>query len=91
MDGKNSFSSIKLIDGDVIHIPNVKKRVSISGEVNRPSTYELLSGESVSDIITYASGFTSDASSSLILSQITPVEERSSDDNARTSVTIKNR
>ena len=88
MDGKNTFSSIKLIDGDVIHIPNVKKRVSISGEVNRPSTYELLSGESVSDIITYASGFTSDASSSLILSQITPVEERSSDDNARTKIAI---
>ena len=88
MDGKNTFSNIKLIDGDIIHIPNVKKRVSISGQVNRPSTYELLSGESISDIITYASGFTSDASSSLILSQITPVEERSSDDNARTSVTI---
>jgi protein involved in polysaccharide export with SLBB domain len=88
MDGKNTFSKIKLIDGDVIHVPNVKKRVSISGEVNRTSTYELLSGESISDIITYASGFTSDASSSLILSQITPVEERSSDDNARTSVTI---
>jgi protein involved in polysaccharide export with SLBB domain len=88
MDGKNTFSNIKLIDGDIIHIPNVKKRVSISGRVNRPSTYELLSGESISDIITYASGFTSDASSSLILSQITPVEERSSDDNARTKIAI---
>jgi protein involved in polysaccharide export with SLBB domain len=88
MDGKNTFSNIKLIDGDVIHIPNVKKRVSISGRVNRPSTYELLSGESISDIITYAAGFTSDASSSLILSQITPVEERSSDDNARTRIAI---
>ena len=88
MDGKNTFSNIKLIDGDIIHIPNVKKRVSISGRVNRPSTYELLSGESISDIITYASGFTSDASSTLILSQITPVEERSSDDNARTKTAI---
>ena len=88
MDGKNTFSNIKLIDGDVIHIPNIKKRVSISGRVNRPSTYELLSDESTSDIITYASGFTSDASSTLILSQITPVEERSSDDNARTKIAI---
>jgi len=74
MDGKNTFSNIKLIDGDVIHIPNVKKRISISGGVNRPSTYELLSGESISDIITYASGFTSNASSTLVLSQIIPVE-----------------
>ena len=88
MDGKNQFSNIKLIDGDVIHIPNVETRVSISGQVNRPSTYELLPGESISDIITYASGFKSDASSSLILSQITPVEQRSSDDNARTKIAI---
>jgi protein involved in polysaccharide export with SLBB domain len=88
MDGKNTFSDIKLIDGDVIHIPNVKNRISISGQVNRPSTYELLSHESVSDIITYASGFTSDASSTLILNQIIPVNERTSDDNARTSISI---
>ena len=88
MNGKNTFSNIKLIDGDVIHIPNVKNRVSISGQVNRPSSYELLSGESVSDIITYASGFTSDASSSFILNQIIPVEERFSDDNARTSIAL---
>ena len=88
MDGKNNFSNIKLIDGDVIHIPNVKNRVLISGEVNRPSTYELLLNESISDIIGYASGFTSDASSTLILSQVIPVKERSSDDNARTSIAV---
>ncbi|MDB3980075.1 SLBB domain-containing protein [Candidatus Marinimicrobia bacterium] len=88
MNGKNTFYNIKLIDGDVIHIPNVRNRISIAGEVNRPSTYELLEDESISDLITYASGFTSDASSSLILSQITPVEERSSDDNARTKIAI---
>ncbi|MBT5213497.1 MAG: hypothetical protein HOL60_02885 [Pelagibacteraceae bacterium] len=88
MDGKNNFSNIKLIDGDVIHIPNVKNRVFISGEVNRPSTYELLLNESTSDIIGYASGFTSDASSTLILSQVIPVKERSSDDNARTSIAV---
>jgi len=88
MNGTDTFSNIKLIDGDVIHIPNVTKRVNISGEVNRPATYELLSTESISDIITYASGFTSDASSTLILNQIIPVEERISDDNARTSIAL---
>jgi len=88
MNGKNTFSNFKLIDGDVIHIPNVKKRVSISGEVNRPSTYELLSDETLSDIITYASGFNSNASSTIILSQIIPVEERLSDDNARTKIAL---
>ena len=88
MDGENTFSNVKLIDGDVIHIPNVKKRVSISGEVIRPSSYELLSDDSISSIITYASGFTSDASSSIILNQIIPVKERLSDDNARTNIAL---
>jgi len=88
MNGTNTFSNIKLIDGDVIHIPNVTKRINISGEVNRPATYELLSTESLSHLIKYASGFTSQASSTIILKQIIPVEERSSDDNARTSSAI---
>ena len=88
MNGTNTFSNIKLIDGDTIHIPSFKNRISISGEVNRPSTYELLSNESISDLIGYASGFTSDASSTLILNQIIPVEERFSDDNARTSIAL---
>jgi protein involved in polysaccharide export with SLBB domain len=91
MNGTNNFSNIKLIDGDVIHIPNVKNRVSIFGEVNRPFIYELLPNESVSDIVGYASGFTSNASSSIILSQIVPLEKRSSDDNAKTSVAINYR
>ena len=93
MNGKNNFSSIKIVDGDVIHIPTVKKRISISGAVNRPYKYELLPSESIAEIIMYASGFASNASSTLILNQIIPVEERISDDNARTSVAInfKNR
>ncbi len=88
MNGTNTFSNIKLIDGDTIHIPSFKNRISISGEVNRPSTYELLSNESLSDLVEYASGFTSNASSTLILNQIIPVEERFSDDNARTSIAL---
>jgi len=88
MDGKKKFSNIKLVDGDLIHIPSVKKRVSIEGEINRPSSYELLSDESISDIVMYASGYTSAASSTLILNQIIPINKRSSNDNARTSVSI---
>lgn len=88
MNGTNNFSNIKLIDGDLIHIPNVKNRIEIVGEVNRPFIYELLYNESISDIVGYASGFTSEASSTLILSQIVPLEKRLSDDNAKTSVAI---
>lgn len=88
MGGSNAFSNIKLIDGDTIHIPSFENRISISGEVNRPSVYELLSNESISDLIGYASGFTGTASSTLILDQIIPAEERFSDDNARTSIAL---
>tara|TARA_B100001093_G_scaffold215569_1_gene206883 strand:- start:7209 stop:9128 length:1920 start_codon:yes stop_codon:yes gene_type:complete len=88
MSGRNTFSKIKLIDGDTIHIPSFKNRVKISGEVNRPSVYELLSNESISDLIGYASGFTSSASLTFILSQIIPVEERTSDDNAKTKIAL---
>ncbi len=88
MNGKNDFSNTKMIDGDVIHIPSVTNRVKISGEVNRASAYELLSNESLSDLINYASGFTSNASSNLILDKIIPVDQRSSDDNAKSSMNI---
>jgi len=88
INGTNTFSNIKLIDGDTVHIPSFKNRISILGEVNRPSTYELLSNEFISDIIGYAAGFTSDASSTIVLNQIIPVEERYSDDNARTSIAL---
>ncbi|MAQ72349.1 MAG: hypothetical protein CMG20_02130 [Candidatus Marinimicrobia bacterium] len=88
MDGKNQFSNIKLIDGDIIHVPTIKKRVSISGEVKRPSSYELLNNDTLTDLVNYASGFTSNASSNLILDKIIPVDQRSSDDNAKSSMNI---
>lgn len=88
MDGKNVFSNIKLIDGDVIHIPDFKNRVNITGEVNRPHYYELLSNESISDLIRYASGFTSNASSNLILNQVIPIKERLSDDFAKSGTIV---
>jgi protein involved in polysaccharide export with SLBB domain len=88
MNGKSTFSNIKLIDGDTIHIPSFKNRVSISGEVNRPATYELLDSETVSSIITYASGLASNASSTIIVNQIIPVEERLSDDNAKINIAL---
>ena len=92
MSGINTFSDIRLIDGDVIHIPSAKKRVSIKGEVNRPNRYELIENEKITDLIRYASGLTSKASSSIILDKIIPFNERLSDDNARTSqaISLKN-
>ncbi len=88
MDGKNNFSKTRILDGDVIHIPRVKKRVKIDGKVLRPNTYELLSNESVLDLINYASGLSSNASSQFIVEQIIPIDERKFDDNAKKSAII---
>ena len=88
MDGINNFSSIKLIDGDIIHIPLVKKRVGISGAVIRPGTYELLPSENIKDLLSFASGLKSTSSSTLFFSRNIPVDLRSSDDNAKTTFTV---
>ena len=88
IDGKINFSDIKLIDGDVIHIPKVERRVSVSGEVVRPSSFELLPEDSFNDLLKYAAGLTSSASSDVILDQIIPIDQRLSNDNARKSQVI---
>ena len=92
MEGKNNFSNTKIIDGDVIHIPDVATRVLINGQINRPGFYESVEGESVKNLIAYASGFTSEASSSATIKTIIPLESRISDDNARSSqnINVKN-
>jgi len=92
MEGKNNFSNTKIIDGDVIHIPDVARRVFISGEINRPGFYESVEGESVKNLIAYASSFTSEASSNITIKTIIPLKNRISDDNARSSqnINVKN-
>ena len=88
IDGKNNFSSIKILDGDVIHIPIVSKRVQIRGEIINPGFFELFDDESLADLIQYAGNLKANASSSITLDVLVPLSERLSDDNARSSVTI---
>jgi protein involved in polysaccharide export with SLBB domain len=42
--------------GDVIFVPVVEKQVTISGAVKRPATYEILGGETLSQIVDIAGG-----------------------------------
>lgn len=86
LDGKKDFSKIKLIDGDVIHVPTVKRRVSIYGGVIKPSAYELLTNETFENLLNYASGISNTASSNIIVTKIIPIEERISDDNGFTTL-----
>tara|TARA_B100001287_G_scaffold208191_1_gene177156 strand:+ start:1764 stop:3668 length:1905 start_codon:yes stop_codon:yes gene_type:complete len=88
LSGINNFDSLRLIDGDIIHVPTVSKRAKIEGQVINTGFFELLDNETVSDLIKFAGGYTKDASQSAVLNLIIPIAERSSDDNALTSVNL---
>ena len=88
ISGKDSFSNIRLLDGDIIHIPTVLSRSEILGSVYNPAFYELLPNETLADLIRYSGGLTANASSFVRLDLIEPLESRISDDNARSSVRI---
>jgi len=53
--------NIGLKDNDVIRIPAYKTRVELQGQVKRPGIFEVLPGESFSNILDFASGFTDTA------------------------------
>lgn len=52
---------LRLEDNDLIVVNPYSALVEIKGTVKRPMTYELLSGETLSDLIEYAGGFIGDA------------------------------
>ena len=78
--GQNTFSNIRLLDGDIIHIPNVKRRVEVSGEVVRPGLYELNEDEYLENLLNYAGGLTSNAKSKAVLDLVIPIEKRINSD-----------
>ena len=50
-----------LLEGDVIFLPRVARRVSVGGQVVRPAIYELSGATELKDIIELAGGFSSSA------------------------------
>jgi protein involved in polysaccharide export with SLBB domain len=83
--GLSDFQKTKIINGDIINIPVVGNRVFIEGEVVRSSYYEVKENDSLEDLISYAGGLSSNASSKVVFSTITPKDKRLTDDNAKTS------
>lgn len=45
-----------LQNNDILFVPTIKHLVTIEGAVNRPMSYEMLSGETLTDLIHYAGG-----------------------------------
>jgi protein involved in polysaccharide export with SLBB domain len=56
-----SNQDVFLQNNDYILVGNTAKVVDISGEVNRPYTYEVKSGDNLNQLITYSGGFTKNA------------------------------
>ncbi len=49
---------VRLNEGDIVFVPPVGKRVAIAGSVFRPAIFELKKGESLKDVLQFASGLT---------------------------------
>ena len=77
--GENTFSKIRLLDGDIIHIPMVKKSVKVSGSVLRPGKYELNNEENLEDLINYAGGLSIMAQPKAVIELIKPINNRNND------------
>ncbi|MGK0414025.1 MAG: protein involved in polysaccharide export with SLBB domain [Polaribacter sp.] len=60
VDGSEK-GNVLIRDQDKIIISPYINRISIAGSVKRPGLYELIKGETLTDLINYVSGFTSDA------------------------------
>jgi len=53
----DTTTDIRLQDGDTIFIPFIENKVTLGGAFKRPHIYELLDGETLEDVISFAGGF----------------------------------
>ena len=53
--------NVGLKDNDVIRIPAYSQRVTMEGQLKRPGIFELKSGETFADLLSFASGFNESA------------------------------
>ena len=56
MSGNAGGETYDIRNGDVIFVPVAQKVVTVEGAVNRPMRYEVIDGETLGDLITYAGG-----------------------------------
>ena len=83
-EGLNNFSDIRILDGDIIHIPTVSNRVEVTGEVFTPGFYEMLETSSIFDLINYSGGLKPNASNKIVVREVISSKNRTSDDISRT-------
>jgi polysaccharide biosynthesis/export protein len=79
----------RLQSGDVVFVPVHGPRVRVYGEVVRPGTYELRRGESLTDALRAAGGFTPEASRQRVqISRIVPPDQRDTTQHARVVIDV---
>lgn len=75
--GGSRAADARLQEGDTVFIPDIGPSVRVRGEVRRPLYYELLPGETLTDVIRFAGGFTATAAPEVIhLRRILPPAQR---------------
>ncbi len=86
----DSENDIMLQSGDVIFVPTVGIRASVSGAVVRPAYYDLKPGENLRDLIEAAGGFRADAALRRVsVSRILPPGQRGEDGPHRIVVDVR--
>ena len=71
-------SDIRLEHGDIVFVPPVSRRVTVSGLVRRPGVYEAAPDDDLRDLIRYAGGFQPEADIRRVqIDRILPPSERS--------------
>lgn len=73
----NTTHDVRLNNGDLVFVPIHGPRVRILGEVSRPATYEVKPGETLSDALRFAGGFTAAAARRRVqIERIVPPAQR---------------
>ena len=80
INGGNSLS-MQLRDQDIVFVPPRKSFVLVDSAVSRPAIYESIYGESIFDMINYAGGPSYDASSTVGIYRLKPIDERTNGSN----------
>lgn len=69
-------NNLRVRTGDVIIVRPFESRVELDGEVKRPGYYEILEGESFSELLNFAGGFTNTAYKALVTARRNGMKER---------------
>ena len=75
VDGSSS-GDIRLENGDLVFVPPAESQVTLAGAVRREAIFEMLEGETASDLLKFAGGLDPDATQIGTVHRTLPPESR---------------